>query len=229
MCIQWNLRIKDTLRAGLSSFIWRLSSRGRLASHTLYSTIVISIGATASVLCPTEVVLWWEGPCYNYFFFFYVHLQVPQSTLTLELARSILSEYKIHNADITLRCDATADDLIDVIEGNRYREKILVHTRTVNYLQHLIKIMSDYSCRIYIPCIYLLNKIDQISVEELDIIYRIPHAVPISAHHKWNFDDLLEKMWDYLSLVRMWAPSPLLSLSLPPYHSISKQLATMQF
>lgn len=75
--------------------------------------------------------------------------------------RSILSEYKIHNADVTLRYDATADDLIDVIEGNR----------------------------IYMPCIYVLNKIDQISVEELDIIYKIPHCVPISAHHKWNFDD----------------------------------------
>lgn len=45
--------------------------------------------------------------------------------------RTILSEYKIHNADITLRYDATSDDLIDVIEGNR----------------------------IYVPCIYLLNKI----------------------------------------------------------------------
>ena len=42
-------------------------------------------------------------------------------------------------------------------------------------------------------------------VQELDIIYRIPHAVPISAHHKWNFDDLLEKMWEYLDLVRMYA------------------------
>ena len=63
--------------------------------------------------------------------------------------------------------------------------------------------MHSCRCRIYIPCIYLLNKIDQISVEELDIIYRIPHAVPISAHHKWNFDDLLEKMWDYLNLIRM--------------------------
>ena len=40
--------------------------------------------------------------------------------------------------------------------------------------------------------------------QELDIIYRIPHCVPISAHHKWNFDDLLEKMWSYLKLVRMW-------------------------
>ena len=40
-------------------------------------------------------------------------------------------------------------------------------------------------------------------LQELDIIYKIPHCVPISAHHKWNFDDLLEKMWSYLSLIRM--------------------------
>ncbi|KAL1132331.1 hypothetical protein AAG570_010287 [Ranatra chinensis] len=101
---------------------------------------------------------------------------VPQSELDLDTVKVILSEYKIHNADICLRYDATSDDLIDVIEGNR----------------------------IYIPCIYLLNKIDQISIEELDIIYKIPHCVPISAHHKWNFDDLLEKMWEYLKLVRIY-------------------------
>lgn len=45
--------------------------------------------------------------------------QVPQSQLDLAQVRSILAEYRIHNADITLRCDATADDLIDVVEGNR--------------------------------------------------------------------------------------------------------------
>lgn len=54
-----------------------------------------------------------------------ISVQVPQSTLTLELVRSILSEYKIHNADITLRCDATADDLIDVVEGNRYSKNYI--------------------------------------------------------------------------------------------------------
>jgi len=107
-----------------------------------------------------------------------VNLQnmVPQSELDLDTVKNILSEYRIHNADIMLRYDATADDLIDVIEGNR----------------------------IYIPCIYLLNKIDQISIEELDIIYKVPHCVPISAHHRWNFDDLLEKMWNYLKLVRIY-------------------------
>merc|ERR1711976_805316 len=101
---------------------------------------------------------------------------VAQSELDLDLVKTILSEYRIHNADIILRVDATADDLIDIVEGNRS----------------------------YIPCIYLLNKIDQISVEELDIICEIPHCVPISAHHKWNYDSLLEKMWDYLKLVRIY-------------------------
>merc|ERR1712142_1077373 len=101
---------------------------------------------------------------------------VPQSELDLELVKTILSEYRIHNADILLKYDATTDEFIDVIEGNRS----------------------------YIPCIYLLNKIDQISIEELDIICKIPHCVPISAHNKWNYDSLLEKMWEYLALVRIY-------------------------
>jgi len=101
---------------------------------------------------------------------------VTQTELDLDTVKTILGEYKMHNADITLKYDATADDLIDVVEGNR----------------------------IYIPCIYLLNKIDQISIEELDVIYKIPHCVPISAHHHWNFDDLLEMMWVYLNLVRIY-------------------------
>ena len=42
----------------------------------------------------------------------------------------------------------------------------------------------------------------QISIEELDIICDIPQCVPISAHHKWNYDSLLEKPWEYLKLVR---------------------------
>merc|ERR1711976_524755 len=101
---------------------------------------------------------------------------VAQSELDLDLVKTILSEYRIHNADITLRYDATSEDLIDVIEGNR----------------------------VYIPCIYVLNKIDQISIEELDLVYKVPKAVPISAHHKWNFDDLLETMWNELNLTRIY-------------------------
>lgn len=45
--------------------------------------------------------------------------QCAQTELDGDTVKSILSEYKIHNADVTLRSDCTADDLIDVVEGNR--------------------------------------------------------------------------------------------------------------
>ncbi len=56
----------------------------------------------------------------------------------------------------------------------------------------------------YIPVVYCLNKIDAISIEELDLLYRIPHAVPISSEHGWNIDELMEAMWEKLSLKRVY-------------------------
>lgn len=109
-----------------------------------------------------------------------VNLQImkgPQEHIDLEVCKQICAEYKIHCADVILsEPNLTVDQLIDEIEGNR----------------------------IYIPCIYVLNKIDQISIEELELVYKVPKAVPISAHHKWNFDDLLETMWNELHLTRIY-------------------------
>jgi hypothetical protein len=59
--------------------------------------------------------------------------------------------------------------------------------------------------RVYTPCLYVLNKIDQITIEELDILNKMPDVVPVSGFHKWNLDELLEKIWDKLDLIRMYA------------------------
>jgi len=67
----------------------------------------------------------------------------------------------------------------------------------------LIDILEAKS-RSYIPVIYALNKIDAISIEELDLLYRIPNACPISSEHGWNVDELLEQMWEKLNLVRVY-------------------------
>lgn len=56
----------------------------------------------------------------------------------------------------------------------------------------------------YIPVVYCLNKIDAITIEELDLLYRIPNAVPISSEHGWNLDELMEVMWDKLRLKRVY-------------------------
>ena len=76
---------------------------------------------------------------------------VTNTHLDLDTVKAICGEYRIHNADVSLRYDATADDLIDVIEGSR----------------------------IYTPCIYVVNKIDQITLEELEILDKLPHYCPV--------------------------------------------------
>lgn len=70
-----------------------------------------------------------------------------------ETIKAILKEYRISNADVLIKCDASEDDIIDVIEGNRK----------------------------YIPCLYAMNKIDALTLDELNILDQIPHYVPISS------------------------------------------------
>mmetsp|Transcript_37903 Transcript_37903/g.61080 ORF Transcript_37903/g.61080 Transcript_37903/m.61080 type:complete len:372 (-) Transcript_37903:213-1328(-) len=89
---------------------------------------------------------------------------------------NVMKEYKVHNAQVSIRCDATVDDIIDVLEGNRK----------------------------YCPALYVMNKIDQITIEELDIISEVPHHCPVCAHHEWNMDGLLEMIWQYMALCRIY-------------------------
>ncbi|EWG87883.1 Rbg1p [Saccharomyces cerevisiae R008] len=102
---------------------------------------------------------------------------VPLTHLGNDEIRAVMSEYRINSAEIAFRCDATVDDLIDVLEA---------------------------SSRRYMPAIYVLNKIDSLSIEELELLYRIPNAVPISSGQDWNLDELLQVMWDRLNLVRIY-------------------------
>lgn len=102
---------------------------------------------------------------------------VPLTHLDNDEIRAVMSEYKINSANIAFRCDATVDDLIDAIEAK---------------------------ARKYIPAIYVLNKIDSFSIEELNLLTKIPDAIPISSANGWNLDDLLQMMWDKLKLVRVY-------------------------
>jgi len=54
------------------------------------------------------------------------------------------------------------------------------------------------------PALYVMNKIDQLTIEELDIIDQMPHHVPISSFHKWNIDMLMEEIWNYLKMMRIY-------------------------
>jgi len=50
----------------------------------------------------------------------------------------------------------------------------------------------------------LNSQVDAISIEELDLLYKIPHSVPISSKEWLNVDELIERMWQALDLVRVY-------------------------
>ncbi|KAG5648257.1 Developmentally-regulated GTP-binding protein 2 [Asterophora parasitica] len=90
--------------------------------------------------------------------------------------RTILAGYKLHNCDIMIREDITTDEFIDVLIGTRK----------------------------YLPCLYVYNKIDSISIEQLDKVARQPNSVVISCEMDLNLDYLIERMWDELKLVKVY-------------------------
>eukprot|EP01025_Chloroclados_australasicus_P009711 TRINITY_DN1372_c1_g1_i1.p2 TRINITY_DN1372_c1_g1~~TRINITY_DN1372_c1_g1_i1.p2 ORF type:complete len:400 (+),score=62.55 TRINITY_DN1372_c1_g1_i1:116-1315(+) len=105
-----------------------------------------------------------------------VNSTVSLTHLSDKLVARVLQEYKIHNADVLIREDCTVDDLIDVIEGNRR----------------------------YTKCLYVYNKVDVCSMEEVDEIARREYSIPISCNLELNIPGLLEKIWDMMALVRVY-------------------------
>jgi len=93
-----------------------------------------------------------------------------------DVARVVLKEYRISCAEVILREDVTVDQFIDVIEGNRA----------------------------YIPVLYVFNKIDSLTIEELDILDQMPNYVPISSQHGWNVEELMQSVWDRCNMLRIY-------------------------
>jgi small GTP-binding protein len=100
----------------------------------------------------------------------YQEIATQTKGMNADVARVICKEYKISCAEIILREDITVDQFIDVVEGNRS----------------------------YIPVLYVFNKIDSLTIEELDILDQMPNYVPISSQHEWNLEELMEEIWEYV-------------------------------
>ena len=69
--------------------------------------------------------------------------------------------------DVYIREDVTVDEFIDVLIGNRR----------------------------YVNCLYLYNKIDTITMEEVDRLARQPYTVVCSVNMELNLDGLKKAIW----------------------------------
>jgi small GTP-binding protein len=101
---------------------------------------------------------------------------VKQSYLSEKMVYNILHDYKINNAEVIVREDVTVDQFIDVILGSRK----------------------------YIPCLYVYNKIDSVSIEDVDELAREDNTVVISCELGLNLNYLVERIWNSLNLSRIY-------------------------
>ena len=94
-----------------------------------------------------------------------------------ETIKSIMGEYRIHNAGVVIRENINIDQLIDAILGNRK----------------------------YIPGIVVINKIDLADEYTLrECRERFPDALLISADKKTHIEELKELLYDRLGFIRIY-------------------------
>jgi uncharacterized protein len=102
---------------------------------------------------------------------------VKLTKLSDETIKGILNEFHTCNAQVVIREDITADQLIDVIEGNKY----------------------------YVPMVLVVNKIDLADEEALKAAKKyFKEGVFISAENRKGIEDVKEAIFQKLNLMRIY-------------------------
>ncbi len=107
-----------------------------------------------------------------------VNALVKMTHMTIETVKKVLQEFDINNARVIVGEDMSYDQLIDVVLQNRK----------------------------YVPSLTVLNKIDLVTPEALnEIKSKIDYDfLPISADANFNIDQLKEKIYERLDLIRVF-------------------------
>ncbi|RLG36522.1 MAG: GTP-binding protein [Thermoproteota archaeon] len=101
----------------------------------------------------------------------------PLTKITEHTFKSILREYKVMNAIVTVKCDPTIDEVIDFLQENRVYPKLLI----------------------------VINKIDLISKEELNKLKeQFPDALFVSALNGENLNRLKDAIVEKLDLMTIY-------------------------
>ena len=104
-----------------------------------------------------------------------IHSNIKQE-ISNETIEEIAKEMGVKNAEITLKEKLSVDKLIDSFSTNRR----------------------------YIPALFVINKSDLLSKEKLNELKDSPDLILISAENKEGLDNLKEKLWEKLELIRIY-------------------------
>ncbi|CAG8259643.1 unnamed protein product [Penicillium nalgiovense] len=117
-----------------------------------------------------------------------ISFATPPKNLDEKMVYNVLRDYKILNCEVLVRDEnATIDDFIDVI-------------------------MKDH--RKYIRCLYVYNKVDSIGLEFLDALAREPYTAVMSCELDLGVQDVVERIWKELRLMRLYTKRYDISMTL---------------
>jgi uncharacterized protein len=103
-----------------------------------------------------------------------VHSNIKQD-ISEGVIKEVAQEFRIRNGEITIKEKLTFDTLIDSFSANR----------------------------VYIPAIYVINKVD-LSSNNLHPTSYNQHPIPISAERDQGLEDFKEKIWETLKFLRVY-------------------------
>ncbi|GAM90841.1 hypothetical protein ANO11243_088870 [Dothideomycetidae sp. 11243] len=110
-----------------------------------------------------------------------ITFSAPPKNVDEKMLYNILRDYRMLNCEVLVRDEnITVDDFIDVI-------------------------MKDH--RTYIKCLYCYNKVDAIGIEHMDKLAREPHTVVMSCELNLGVQDVVDRCWDELRLIRIYTKS----------------------
>jgi len=107
-----------------------------------------------------------------------INIAVKKPKLDSAAVRSVLSEFKIHNADVLIRENISLDQFVDSMMKNR----------------------------VYVPSLVVLNKID--TMDDIDFKKTGEDVVAVSATVGMNLEGLRKAFWEKLSLARIYMKRP---------------------
>ena len=105
----------------------------------------------------------------------------PQTHMDEDFMRSMVVASKFRSGHILVREDVTVDRFIDSFNVKNLK---------------------------YIPAMYVYNKVDTLTIEEIDRLARLPRSVVASVIYDLNLADISQKIYEMLEITRVYTKKP---------------------
>lgn len=110
-----------------------------------------------------------------------IDVECPQTHMDMDFMRQLVTASKFRSGHIVVKEDITVDRFVDAFNVKNLK---------------------------YIPAMFVYNKVDTLTIEEIDRLARQPASVVASVIFDLNLDQISQKIYDMLNITRVYTKKP---------------------